>query len=240
MPKTLVFEVWGKYAHFKKIYATTTAVSYLIPPKTALYGMVAAIIGLDNTNNAYLQHFEPDACKMALQLLKPVVMQRVNTNLRPLLGRLKDSDNRKPTMIEYIYQPAYRIYFTHSQPTIYQSLQQHLAQHKAVYTPTFGLAGLLVNFKFLGEFTFETLQNPPETLIHSVIPMSRFVAFGNNFTLQSEIVEISQYAVEMDTNRIVTLREDVLIDRKAQPIPATVTHLEQVILPQQTVNVVMF
>ena len=41
--KVLVFDISGKYAHYKKIYATTSAISYVIPTKTSLFGYLWAI-----------------------------------------------------------------------------------------------------------------------------------------------------------------------------------------------------
>ena len=52
--KILVFDIWGEYAHFKKIYATTSALSYVVPPKTSIYGYIGAILGLEKEDNIYL------------------------------------------------------------------------------------------------------------------------------------------------------------------------------------------
>jgi len=242
MQKALVFDVWGKYAHYKKIYATTTAVSYIIPPKTSIYGYIAAIVGLDKTNNAYLGHFKPGSCKVSLQLLTPVIMQRINTNLRSGLGRMKDTDNRKPTMVEYVYQPKYRIFISHSDVQLYSQLKQKLQEHKAVYTPTLGLAGLISNFVFIGEFDLLPVNQVETAFIHSIIPKSKFIAFDTEgqFQTQNEIVEVSQYAIEMDTDRNVILREDVLIDRKAKPIKATISEYAQINIEGETLNIIPF
>lgn len=242
MQKALVFEVWGSYAHYKKIYATTTAVSYLIPPKTSIYGYIAAIIGLDKTNNAYLNHFKAGSCHISMQLMRPIVMQRVNTNLRQGLGRMKETDNRKPTMIEYVYKPKYRIFFTHTDEELYRKLQQQLQAHQSVYTPTLGLAGLISNFAYVGEFEVVGVNRAETVFIHSIIPKSKFLGFDidDSFSGQNEIVEISQYAVEMDSERNVTLREDVLIDRKAKAIKANVSGYSCITVANEPLNIILF
>jgi CRISPR-associated protein Cas5h len=39
------FDVGGKMAHFRKYYANNTALSYTVPPRTTLMGLLAAILG---------------------------------------------------------------------------------------------------------------------------------------------------------------------------------------------------
>lgn len=116
--KVLAFDIWGEYAHYKKIYATTSAVSYCLPTKTSLYGYISTILGFEKNNNQYLKYFQDKECLIGIQIMKPIVMQRININLRATFGRMKPTDNRKPTMMEFVYQPMYRIYFFHRQNNI--------------------------------------------------------------------------------------------------------------------------
>jgi len=241
MDKLLVFDIWGDYAHFKKIYATTSAVSYIIPPKTSMYGYIGAILGLKKQDNEYLSSFKEGACKMALQIVSPIIMQRINTNLRSVLGRMKEGGNRKPTMVEYVYKPHYRIFLHHKDPTLYESLKVHLKEHKSVYTPTLGLANLISNFEFIGEFHFTSTLNS-NLAIQTVIPKSKFVRFdvAASFKNNNEIVEMSQYAVEMDVERNVTKRDDILLDRKGYAIQAEVLESQQVNINKHLYNLVLF
>ena len=107
--KLIVFDIWGRYAHFKKIYVTTSALSYGVPFKTSVYGLVGAILGLDNHKNDYLNHFHESNCKIGIRVINPVKLQRINVNLSdkpgPIIG------NRKPTMVEFVTDPHYRISF---------------------------------------------------------------------------------------------------------------------------------
>lgn len=221
--KVLAFDIWGDYAHYKKIYATTSAVSYCLPPKTSLYGYIGAILGLEKGNNHYLSYFQNKNCLIGIQLMKPIIMQRININLRAVLGRMKQTDNRKPTMMEFVYEPKYRIYFFHKDSELHTRLKESLSEKNAVYTPTMGLADLISNFEYVGEFEASLIQNLANPVpISSVIPKSQFerfdnVALRNNKT---EIIEQSMFAIEMDAERNVTERDDILLERKTKPIDA--------------------
>lgn len=218
MPKVVVFDIWGNYAHFKKIYATTSAVSYMIPTKTALYGYVGAVLGLGK--NEYLSHFQNKSCLLGLRVQKPIIMQRINTNLRPSLGRLNPNDNRKPTTMEYVYEPKYRVYFMHKCSDMTEGLNERLKNRQPVYTPTLGLANLISSFEWVSTYETEPVYPIQSISIHSVVPRKKLIRFDEKslFENSNEIVEQSLYAVEMDTERNVTERDDILLDRKANPI----------------------
>lgn len=243
MPKILAFDVWGRYAHFKKIFATTSALSYAIPSKTSIYGYVGAVIGLDKFDNHYLTRFEEGVCKIGIQVLNPTVMQRISTNLHPHdKGLIKKSQNRKPTTLEYVYQPKYRIYFAHEETIIYNALKSHLKNHTSIYTPTLGLANLLSNFEYLGEY--EAKENKgvgkSSVAVNSVIPRRIFIDFDLSGTFQNEIVEYSQYAVEMNTMREVTKRDDVFFDRKGRSIQAFVESYYRITDNNNGQNIILF
>lgn len=224
MPKILAFDIWGNYAHYKKIFVTTSALSYAIPSKTSIYGYVGAVIGLDKSDGRYLQSFSPGRCKIGLQVQNEIVMQRISTNLHPhTQGMVKSSQTRKPTTIEYVYKPRYRIYFWHAEEPIYQKLKVSLMSHQAVYTPCLGLANLISNFEWLGEYDAIPVENNNRAVpINSVIPRSYFEAFDTNGLWGNEIIEYSQYAVEMNEEREVTKRDDVFFDRQGKAISAFV------------------
>lgn len=219
----LIFDIWGDYAHFKKIYATTSAVSYAIPPKTSLYGYIGAILGLSKIDNAYLTTFSRKQCLIGLSVLNPIVMKRLGTNLRPNLGRI--ADNPKPTMTEYVHQPKYRLYVSHENSLVQDKLRKALKEHSSVFTPSLGLAGLVSNFAWVGEVTTDVCQTEEAIPIHSVIPRKYFVAFDDEalFAGQTELIEQSLFAIEMNTDREVTERDDILLERKGKPILARVT-----------------
>jgi len=238
--KVLAFDIWGEYAHYKKIYATTSAISYCLPPKTAMYGYVSAILGFEKSNNQYLSFFQNKECLIGIRLINPVIMQRMNINLRASLGRMKSTDNRKPTTMEFVYRPKYRIYFFHKQNNIQTQLKERLINKNAVYTPTMGLAGLISNFEFVGEFEPSFINdNTKPVSIQTVIPKKHFENFDTEAlrTKRTEVIEQSMYAIEMDIERNVTERDDILLERKAKTIDAFLNQYYQ--LPDGT-NISLF
>ena len=243
MDRFFAFDLWGQYAHYKKIFATTTALTYPIPVKTSLYGMFAAILGLEKKNNRYLEAFQDGDCKVGIQVINPIAFQQININLRAVFGAMKPNNNRKPTMMEFVYRPRYRVFFTHSDSGIYASLSRKIQHKEAFYTPTLGLANLFANYQWLGEFPLNKIKKDDFLPIISAIPREKLLKIDHSLAFSAKgnrIVETSQYAMEMDVNRNVIKRDDLIFDQKGQLIYAKVKEATLIKIEKKEQYVVFF
>lgn len=218
--KILVFDVWGDYAHFRRGYTTTSPLTVSIPPRTALCGLIGAILGLEKEDNEYLKHFTLDKAKIGLKLLNPVKKIRVAENLIDTTKSPKSFYNIKRTRIrfEFLKDPKYRIYFWHNDNEIYNKLKENLLEHKSVYTPCFGLSENIANFKCVGEVDAEIKENNEKILIHSVISAEKVTdKQGINFDFAGEYFSL-RFPTEMNQKRVITKYSDVLFERNGKPI----------------------
>lgn len=239
----LVFDLWGQYGHYKKIFATTSALTYPIPVKTSLYGLFGALIGLEKQGNAYLKYFEPGQCQVGIQVLKPLSFQQININLRAVFGSMKPNDNRKPTMMEFVYRPRYRIFVKHEDPNIFNDLCLRIKNKEAVFTPTLGLASLLANYQWIGAFDYEVDETQQMLPIQTVFPRRQLIQIDHNqaFSTQgNRIMEVSQYALEMDIDRNVTDRDDIILDLHGKSIMAKVKQATRINIDNQILHAVIF
>jgi len=224
--KVLVFDIWGDYAHFRRGYTTTSPLTFSIPPRTALCGLIGAILGLEKNKNEYLKDFTLDKAKIGLRLLNPVKKTRIAENLI----HTKDAKGigmnlitrRTQIRVEFLKDPKYRIYFWHSNDEIYTQLKKNLAEHKSVYTPCFGLSENIANFNFVGEINVK-LHNPSDekSLIHSVLPVEKVSnKQGINYDFNGGEYFSVRLPTEMNIERIITKYSDVLFERNGNPIEA--------------------
>jgi CRISPR-associated protein Cas5h len=227
MDKVLVFDVWGDYAHFRRFYTTTSPLSFPIPPRTALCGLLGAIIGLEKEDNDYLNYFSTESAFIALKLLNPIKKTIIAENLintKP--GVVKGPgmnliSNRTQIRFEFLKDQKYRIYFCcpNQEDIIYQRLKNNLSQHKAVYTPCLGLSENIANFKFVGEFSINFL--PPKNnyvFISTILPLQKISKKeGIMFEREGEYFSISM-PVELNTQRVVVKYRDIIFDRTSRPI----------------------
>ncbi|EIM74522.1 CRISPR-associated protein Cas5 [Nitritalea halalkaliphila LW7] len=214
--RVIVFDIWGQFAHFKKIYVTTSALSYAVPFKTSIYGMVGAILGMENSENQYLTSFKEGKCQIGIQLINPVQFQRININLSPTPGPIKD--NRKPTLMEFVVRPHYRIYFSHTDKKLVDELKDSLKRKASVFTPVLGLAFCLANFRYIGEGSVEKKEGI--SLIQTAILKSNLKSFDQDYWIENNIhiQEQDMYPLEMNPSREVTKRDSLIYDLNGKAI----------------------
>lgn len=145
MPKVLAFSARGRFAAHKDPSVTTHQLVYYAPPKSAIIGMVGAILGTprSETGELYSPKYIELLCKIRVgigMLNEPDRLpQKVlfGTNRRPL-GK-NDSGHMKPTKSELVENPAYRIYVSGDSRTI-DELKRRIDNHDLAYPVYFGHA----------------------------------------------------------------------------------------------------
>jgi len=230
MDKMLIFDVWGDYAHFRRFYTTTSPLSFPIPPRTALCGLIGAIIGLEKEGNDYLKYFSIKSAHIALRLLNPIKKTVIAENLintknarGPGMNLIKHIGGRTPIRFEFLKDQKYRIYFyyTDEEDGLYQKLKYNLTNHKTKYTPCLGLSENIANFKFVGEFKVKMLSSSGVYIpISTLIPLQKTSSDnGISFEREGEYFSI-RVPVELNTERIVTKYSDIIFDRNGISIKA--------------------
>lgn len=220
--KVLVFDVWGEFGHFRKHYTTTSPLTYSIPPRTAITGMIGAIEGFGK--DEYLQHFSKENANIAVKISSPIKKARIaenliDTKIAPMMSRIK---TRTQIRFEVLKDVKYRIYFSHSSEEVYNKLYSMLKEHKSVYTLCLGLSEHIANYEFIGEMEAVSELSSSEREIHSVIPEKELVkiSFEEGKEYFSETIPI-----EMLPNREVTEYGKILFERNARCILANVNNL---------------
>ncbi|MGC8979491.1 MAG: hypothetical protein ACP5K4_09235, partial [Caldisericum sp.] len=70
-------------------------------------------------------------------------------------------------------------------------------------------------------------------------PQSQLVAFNTDSTFfeNNKIIAVAQYALEMNTDREVICRDEIIFDEGGLPISCRVKTFEQITLPDKILNV---
>jgi CRISPR-associated protein Cas5h len=214
--RVIVLDVWGDYAHFRKIYTTSSPLTYSFPPRTALSGLIGAIVGLDKED--YFRHFLRKDAKIGCKILEPIKKVRIGENLINTKSAIQMHliKNRNQIRVEFVKDPSYRIYFAHTDEALFNNLKSLLANHQSVYTPCFGLSQLICNFRFVGEFGLKSHGEDLQT-IDSVVPGRCLIRteFENKKEYFSETLPN-----EMNESRVVTDYSEILFERNGKGIKA--------------------
>ena len=141
--KVLVFDVSGRYAHFRKYYTNSSSLTYLVPPRTTLCGLAAGILGIER--DAYYDQFVPGKVDIGVQILKPArkIMQTVN--YMKIEGPKDFIQPKNHTQIPFEILTgddgvAYRIYFSSNQAEIMDRMTESVREGWSWYPPYLGSA----------------------------------------------------------------------------------------------------
>lgn len=85
------FDISGKFAHFRKYYANNTALTYSLPPRTTVMGILAAILG--RSRDSYYEEFSSDKILIGIAIKTPIKknFHRLNFLSIKSLGDFKKS-----------------------------------------------------------------------------------------------------------------------------------------------------
>lgn len=221
----LVFDISGRMAHFRKIYSTSTSLSYFFPPRTTISGIVASILGFER--DYYYDKFLPDKCRIAVSILSRLkkVVQPVNyLNLDEIsettLRGLKKGDSRVPTSIEFIMSESpselvtYRVFFYHED--LMGKLEEKLKQRKFAYPPYLGPAYCLAEISPCDPLKVKArLITPQEPIkVSTVVKGSRITSFPQGIKVCWE----SRLPVSFLSGRKIDRIEDYVCQLEGKPI----------------------
>ncbi|HBT39537.1 MAG: CRISPR-associated protein Cas5, Hmari subtype [Thermotoga sp. 50_1627] len=208
--KVLVFDVFGKYALFRRSYTTTSSTSYCFPPRTAICGLLGAILGICNPTSDSSEHLRSfDSAHFAVRLLNPVRKINIATNYVETKSGQKNP--RTQILLELIKDPAYRIYVSEFEK--YEELQRYLQNKICVFTPYLGQAQMIADFRYVGSFEAASVSPPLE--VHTVIK----ILDGTKIFPKAEQVFIQErMTLNMDNKRKPTVFASYWVEKNALPI----------------------
>lgn len=170
MQELLVFDIEGRFAHFRKGYTTTSPITYDFPPRTVLIGILGAILGYNE--ETYVEKFSLEKCKISIKILKPAYKIKLKENWREGPGGKAEMKNVSQIGLDVLRYPSYRIYLHHSQNDILDDLKNYLSKGENVYNPYLGIKEFICNIKLNCDesYSFEIKQEKNFVEILSVIP----------------------------------------------------------------------
>ncbi|NLU27486.1 MAG: type I-B CRISPR-associated protein Cas5 [Hungateiclostridium thermocellum] len=218
--KYLVFDISASYGNFKKPYTTKSPLTYSIPTRTAVSGIIAAVLGFGKED--YQEHFTKPQAKIAIGIRNPVKKVRISENLINTKKSMNIIHERTQIKIEFLKDACYRIYFTHTDKQIYERLKESLKEHRTVYTISMGLSENLANYTFTGEFDGREVKGNKEIVeFSSVVPLDILKKGDIEFEDDREYFT-ETIPVEMDAERNINEYREVLFERNGCKVRARV------------------
>lgn len=200
--EAIKFKLSGDYALFKKPFANNQPQSFVIPPKTAILGMIGAMMGWSKED--YVKNLPFDKFLYAVRLLtskikkEPVginLMQGKNGkftfNENPISNPSPDRGQRSPTRYEFIKNIEWEIFLIVEDQTIQKKLFERLEKKGFVYNPNLGMQQLFARIESEEIIDVEICQSINDNIYTSF--EKNFVKFKINkpVVFYNEVIPIS-------------------------------------------------
>ena len=171
------FRLFGDYAHFSHPETIYSSLTYPVPPKTTIMGLLGAIIGEDDFWNL-------SGLRYAVKIDKPIekksfcfngIKDALSSSFKLDEGRQR-ADVKKQLYRELICNPSYTIYLELDEVNAkYKELiKKNLKEHKSAYTPFLGINFCLANFEWIDILSCEK-GIEDEALTKCAIPLESYI-----------------------------------------------------------------
>lgn len=201
--KLVKFNISGDLAHFRKPFSNISRLTYLIPPRMTVAGLLAGILGMDR--DSYYDIFSKDNFRMSV-----IPNYNLNTVRIPqnLVGTSKDdmetfnnrgkgpklnvpdpTIDRKQRVFEYVRNPNYNIFISLNNESLEEEIYNRLKSKKYTYTPTLGLAKCLANIENVEYIESSNLDVQDVKLDSPCTDSSAISNLGNKNIVSEKITE---------------------------------------------------
>jgi len=236
----LVFDIWGDYSCFRLPYTTTSVLSYPFPPRTAIAGVLAAILGL-NKDSYHENLFSEDKSKISIRILSGLDKIRLGLNLidtkygfTPEEVIKKGQPPRVQIPFHFFKDVKYRIYVWLDDNEMFNKLEEMLKQHKSIYTPYLGLAFLIADFEFKGRFKVEPTRGDAHVV--SVVPSDIQIQIEKD----KKYGKITSVPMFMDNSRKVIKYADFYVEWEGKDILVKNASYFNVISDEKNERIILF
>ena len=153
--KGIQFEIEGNYAHFRKPETNNNPLSHDFITKTALIGMIGAVLGKERDEMRSLFPRLSEDLLYGVQIINPVKKESWGFTMH----KVKKMSDMAPKYMELLKFPKFQIaialYNTHEQTKkLFDEFTKSIKNNKSKYTPVLGLHNCPAKLTFLSEGEF--------------------------------------------------------------------------------------
>ena len=228
----LVFDIESEYGHFRKFNTTTSPLTYSIPTRPAIAGLLGAILGVEREMAAgkfregaatVADLFAKEKAGMAVQILSPVNKVNIAFNLLDTEKTASSFFNVKQrTQIEFelLKHPRFRVFASFTDPKIFDELADRLQRNQSHFSPYLGLSQFTAITRFEAVATVRSLETTESTPVITAINLNQAdredpVQFNRSIDFK---YTADTMPVAMQKDRVVTEYAEVIMETNGNPV----------------------
>jgi CRISPR-associated protein Cas5h len=232
--QVLIFDVESEYGHFRKFNTTTSPLTYSIPTRPAIAGLIGAILGIEREVSAenfregvtpVAELFTKEKASFAVQIINPTKKVNIGFNLLDTEKTASSFFNVKQrTQIEFelLKNPKFRIYVSLRDSILFSTLVEKVQLNQAHFTPYLGLSQFTASTKFIRIVNVSKSQSAEFQEVLTAVNLNNADADNPiefDYTVNSGFKYTSDtMPIVMQANRIVTEYSEVILETSGKPI----------------------
>lgn len=175
--KLVSFRLSGRFGHFLRAEAAASALTYPVPPRTAILGMMGAILGIEKDQPQTLLEPAFIALEGGLPQThwhKVKLRKDPPTPLPKIIKRNQKAEKttkpEKGTLVwqEWLFEPYYTVWASIPDPYL-SDMEERLIEKRWYFQPCLGLSEMMAELEYLG--SDESFPMPPGHYhVNSIIP----------------------------------------------------------------------
>lgn len=230
--KLLVFDIGSEYGHFRKFNTTTSPLTYSIPTRPAITGLLGAILGIEREFSVgkypngvipVSEVFAKNEANIAVQLMSPVKKVNIAFNLLDTEKTPASFFNIKQrTQIEFelLKDPSFRLFISLKDATVFKELINRIQENRTYFTPYLGLSQFTATVKFKGLVKAKPLMI---SVFQEVVTAVNLSNTDQNDPIQFNRSIDFKYTsdtmpVEMLRDRVVTEYSEIVVETNGKMI----------------------
>ncbi|MBA5851224.1 type I-B CRISPR-associated protein Cas5 [Clostridium sp. cel8] len=217
----LIFDLKGKFAHFRKFYTNSSSLTYSVPPRTTIEGIIGAILGMER--DSYYEVMSKDAVKIALRKMSKTykIMQTVNYIKVTSEKYLIDPKEHTQIPFEIVTSDEmiiYRVYVSSDNKEIMNKLEYSIKNKSFEYTPYLGAAPFNCSINFVGKASGEYTEKENFQEISSLINSDYICNGGIDLNKKNLFLVKEKMPSDFLKDRIIYEVNSYIFDENCQSI----------------------
>lgn len=229
----LSFRLKGKMAHFRRYYSNSSALSYTIPPRTTIIGMIAGLLGCPR--DSYYEAFSKEQCKVAVGVRAPIKkqIQKLNLLMVKSPNDLNGSQEHHSQTATELVLPQnirtgyidYQIWLSHRDPSIMDRLLAYMSGPGYVTKGTSVALGTAQHLGWVEDGQALEGEESGEGLaeIHSAIPSRKLDKIDLSNPSSDYRLYKEDMPIDFNKDRKLTDKGNMLINVHCSPVRAYVS-----------------
>lgn len=189
----LVMRLGGRFAHFRKVYSNSSSLSYYVPPRTTVCGIIAAILGLER--DSYYERFSLEKMQVAVKIETPLRKMIHTVNYMFIKGLSDFTKRKQGTQVPYEIvagaedEIAYTVYIGMEERDTFDELVCLVKNGRSRYIPSLGAASFLCHMEYGGVHATERVLSKNRVPIHTVTPLEIIASGSINVAKTNKLVK---------------------------------------------------